>query len=427
MRIFFVAVIFVIHATGTAPSTSIILRRANKGDRDPLLKQRDAIVESVFLPHPEWTSEQVFSAVVPLIKAAGLPPIKIRSLRVQLWDLAKKHKMKRAWGGMHPDHTAYLRDQLAKDPAQHPNVVWTQFQAVWGQAAEDPVRVKAWWRDTLRYQHRKLAGAAGSADQSDLPDDWWELGEEFNQYLQSDSSRAGTPVGVPAPTPPGPTLKPRPSLRGSRDALKQRNAIVESVYLANPTSSSSQIHKIANPLIVAAGFEPIGTAYVRQMVGRIKKASNTPPSVAKMMPQHTAFLKAQFANDPNQLANDIWAKFRASFGPDAESGDRVTTWWYNCRRRSLRKQAQPAHVRSRSGSPRAPSPLSVPRPSSPSRSPSRSVHRSASRESVGSGLPLDWWNIDQALDQFVDTPRVDANGVLLDPWADLTPTFPPAQ
>ena len=431
MRNFYVAVIVVIHAAGTGTGTSIIPRRANKGDRDPRLVQRDAIVESVYLQHPEWPSDRVYNEVYPLIEAAGLPVFKPGSLRVQLCSIAKKHKIKRSWGGI-PSHTAYLRHLYAKDPSQTPAEAWAKFEARWGKGVEDAGRVETWWRDANDSHRRKgarKATAGGSRPPSptdaSLPADWWELGDAFNQYLFSDSSNAAH-----SPT-AGPSQKKRIGKKGTRQGLKQRNAIVESVLHANPTWTAGQIHKAATPLILAAGFDPIGVQSVRKLAATISEGRDiTYPTYAPMKPEHVAFLRAHFDRDPNQLANDVSANFQAVFGQNAENLDRITVWWNNHRGRSFRKQSRMDTVAGgRSGSPR-PSTLSLshagsPRVSSPprvsrSRSPT-SVRPSTSGEAASAGLPLEWWALDPALDQFVDTPQVDANGVLLDPWSDIQP------
>ena len=433
MRNFYVAVIVVIHAAGTGTGTSIIPRRANKGDRDPRLVQRDAIVESVYLQHPEWASDRLYNEIYPLIEAAGLPVLKPGSLRVQLCNLAKKHKIKRAWGGMHPSHTAYLRDLYAKDPSQSPADAWAKFEAHWGKGVEDAGRVETWWRDAYDFYRRKDARKRTARDSrppsptdASLPANWWELGDEFNQYLFSDSSNAAH-----SPT-AGPSQKKRIGKKGTRQGLKQRNAIVESVLHANPTWTAGQIHKAATPLILAAGFDPIGVQSVRKLAATISEGRDiTYPTYAPMKPEHVAFLRAHFDRDPNQLANDVSANFQAVFGQNAENLDRITVWWNNHRGRSFRKQSTGGHVvGARSGSPRPSSTLGLSHAGSPSASRSgssptlfapRSVRPSTSGEAETGGLPLDWWDLDQALDQFVDTPEVDANGVLLDPWSDIQP------
>ena len=425
MRNFLLVGICFIYVVGTAaPEKPISLRRARKGDRHPQLIQRDAIVESVYLQHPQWTSDRLFNEIQPLVEAAGVPALKPGSLRVQLSNLAKEHKMKRSWGGMHPNHTAYLRDLYVQDPSLTPRDALAKFEAAWGKGLEDANRVKTWWRDAYHSHSRKSArtGAAGgprpsSPTDASLPADWWELGEEFNQYLTSDlSNAADTPTTVPA-------SKRSIGKQGTHPGLKQRNAIVESVLLANPNWTASQIHKAATPMILAAGLHPIGVQYVRKIVGTIAKGRTIQRATyAALKPEHRAFLKAQFDRDPNQLAYDVLANFQAVFGPDTEDPDRVMAWWNNCRRASMRKQARPVRTQG-PHSPRPLSPRSVPLAASLSASSPLRLHRSASRESEPPCLPLDWWNIDEALDQFVDTPEVDANGVLLDPWADLTPRF----
>ena len=441
MRHFFVLGIFVLHSAGTTPEITVIPRRASKGDRDPLLKQRDAIVESVFLPHPEWTSERVHIAAKPLIEAAGLPPMTIRSLRAVLSDIAKKHQLKRAWGGMHPKHTAYLRDQLAKNPSQNPGSVWDDFQTMWGPDAEDGARVRSWWRDNVRYGRRKrvwatpapkspVGAGADSPSDPDLPPDWWNLGDEINQYLTLDELNAETPTPAPAAEV---AAKHRSVWRGSPSELKRRNAIVESVILANPTWGSTKIYEAAIPQIVAAGFDPIGASHMRTLVGRMKKARKMQLTEGGVDSVPTAFLKAEFAKDPNPLASEILAKFREKFGPSPDDAARIASWWYHSRHRSRKKQLKSAAAGTRTRSPRAPSPsntiyagstrcpsrVDVPRAGTPIPATPPYVRPSTPEQSDSPPLiPLNWWDIDAVLEQ------VDGPGLPVDPWADPRQNHP---
>ena len=67
MRILYVvaAAISTLQVSGTAPPSTTAPPKQRRGmsRRNPIVKRRDAIVESVYLAHPEWTSARVFEAV----------------------------------------------------------------------------------------------------------------------------------------------------------------------------------------------------------------------------------------------------------------------------------------------------------------------------------------------------------------------------
>ena len=391
--------------------------------RNPIVKRRDAIVESVYLAHPEWTSARVFEAVAPLIETAGLPPVGINSLREQLRLLAKKHKMKRARGGMHPKYAAYLREEFDRDETQEPKAVWAKFRAVWGPEVESPNRVMQWWASALCYLRRKKVAAAGRQAPSgvsspphslptepcsdpDLPPNWWELDDDLIQYLNFDSPPSSIAAGIPT-TDRSPIHQPGSSLGGRRvlrylppAELKRRNAIVESMFLANPTWTISKIYRAANPLIQAAGFTPITFRNTAKIIRNFAKAHNMRITHAGMRVEYTTFLKELFAEDPNQPVREVVAKFTGAFGQDAEKEDRVTSWWRSCRSRALEKQMSNKDPATTRGSPAGPpaSRIST-RPHSPSllsveRAPSvtPNPHQGVPTD-LEVQLPLDWWDL----------------------------------
>ena len=149
----------------------------------------------------------------------------------------------------------------------------------------------------------------------------------------------------------------------------EREAIVESVLVANPTWTARQVLTAASPLIAAAGLRPIGLDGVKHQVCKMARAHNIKRGKGGMRPEYTAFLAELYRQDPNQLAGEVVTKFKAKWGPDAESAHRVTVWWYNAQQRSRRKQAKQGL---QSGTGAVGSPLSP--------------------------LPSGWWNLDDSFD-----------------------------
>ena len=377
MRIFFfVATIHVLRVAGTGQSSS-----DNASERSLAISQRDAIVKSTFLAHPDWTSDSVMDAVKPLILTAGLPPITMRALRAQMHVISKEYNFKRVRSSLDPKYTAYLKGEFAKDRSQSTDTVWANFRAIWGPGIEEADRVKRWWRQAHRNRRCKLArwrakGAQSPQSDPDLPADWWDLGDELNQYLFSDSSSSGGASGSNPPGPSAPLLVAPPQ---PNEFLSRRNSIVESIYLANPRWTIPQVHAAATPLILAAGFDPVGLSTIGRIMRRTAKTHRLKSTPGGMSSEHAAFLKARFAKDPNKPARDIWTKFVAAFGPTAESEERILSWWSNCRNRSLKKQLSAAAAAGRRGSPKSPTRSATPQSStSRARSPSR--------------LPLDCWD-----------------------------------
>ena len=131
------------------------IRTARRQRRNPLLKERDAIVRGFYVAHPTWTSPRVHAAVSPAIAAAGLNPMSYDNLSQQLTRLRRELNIPRTWGGIRPDHAAYLRDQFAQDRTQPFATVWRDFCTVWGPKAEKELRVSQWWYNTLNYYRRK--------------------------------------------------------------------------------------------------------------------------------------------------------------------------------------------------------------------------------------------------------------------------------
>ena len=388
MRIFLVVAAIFTGTAGTSPTASCsgLQRCGRKPGRKPVMKERDAIVTSMFLAHPGWTSRQILHAITPLIAAANLPPISLSVLSQQLIAVAKEHKIRRTWGGMKVEYTSFLRHQFATDPTQSTRAVWDKFCNTFGAKAEKTDRVTRWWRRFHQYHSPEAAAGGGqlqgqgsprrtspttlrdTSDGVQLPLDWWDLNAEVASLIGGSGDAASATDTGAGPSPAGSPLQlPRTHYRNPN--IMEREAIVESVLVANPTWTARQVLTAASRLIAAAGLRPIGLDGVKHQVCKMARAHNIKRGKGGMRPEYTAFLAELYRQDPNQLAGEVVTKFKAKWGPDAESAHRVTVWWYNAQQRSRRKQAKQGL---QSGTGAVGSPLSP--------------------------LPSGWWNLDDSFD-----------------------------
>ena len=143
---------------------------------NPELKRRDEILRTLFFAHPHWTGQEVMEAVQPLLRAAGLKPIKVNLLRVRLVALRKELKASREYHRLAPEHTTFLNEEFAWDPDQLAAAVYGKFLSVWGPGAVSKARVLGWWYNTLRRVRLGVTTAAPlmalqsvSPDPSHLP------------------------------------------------------------------------------------------------------------------------------------------------------------------------------------------------------------------------------------------------------------------
>ena len=303
MRNLFTVAIFVSISTSSATSWR------TKGDAQ--LRQRDAIVRSVVIQQPTWTAENIFKEVQPRIAAAGLVPIRFSNLAHKLSDLRQELKLPRTWGGMRVEHTAFLRDELARDSSQSAASVLAKFRAEFGPKAENARRVRIWWDSTVFRVRRKASGVPQSSP--NLPDDWWDLGDEFDKFLSLDShptTSASTATTSTAASGAAASKPKRTRQKRGRDPLlKPRDDIIQSLLLAHPTWTNAEVSRAATPLIVAAGFEPISFSL---MVRQIRKFKRGVQSAVIVPPTNTSP-----APDPGLPLDwwdlgDEWAKLLAS-------------------------------------------------------------------------------------------------------------------
>ena len=153
MRKFLVIAAIVTNAIGAGPSTSGGVKvRKTVGGR-PEFKKRDAIVESVYLDHPAWTTRQVLIEVAPLIAAAELPPISHDTLRNQMTRIAKDFGINRRFSVMTPHQVAFMQDLFATDPTLPLKAVVAAFRRSFGPDALTRERISTWWNNHTR-RHR---------------------------------------------------------------------------------------------------------------------------------------------------------------------------------------------------------------------------------------------------------------------------------
>ena len=139
---------------------------------------------------------------------------------------------------------------------------------------------------------------------------------------QPDADAAGSSEQRPVPRRPY-ALNP---------LLRQRDEIVRSVVIAHPKWSAAQAYAEVAPKLSAAGISPISIDFLGQQLSNIRKELRLPPRRRHTLPEHAAFLKAQFEENHKQKASEVIAKFQAQFGPKAWKSASVASWWYSALR-----------------------------------------------------------------------------------------------
>ena len=123
----------------------------------------------------------------------------------------------------------------------------------------------------------------------------------------------------------------------TKTLLAQRNTIICTMFMEHPNLTSRELLAEVQPVLAAAGYEPIGFAGFGKVL-RGFKAKMDPSGVSNSKPshdpEHIAYLRNLFAHDPNQTPSAVVAKFKKAFGPDALSRKRINGWWLKARRRS---------------------------------------------------------------------------------------------
>ena len=133
-----------------------------------------------------------------------------------------------------------------------------------------------------------------------------------------------------SPTGPGPT---RARARATRSPGGGRAAILRSVLIQNPLWTVPQFAAVVGPSIQAAGLRPYSNKALAEQILRLRKLLDLPILPSKVVPEHIAYLKAQFSHNHKQTSGEVYAKFRAKFGPAASTPSRVAGWWHHARHR----------------------------------------------------------------------------------------------
>ena len=203
MRTVCVVALVVAQAAGGGPSRRPIMSYTpNLG-----LQKRDAMVRSLYLRHPDWTTEEVAAALQARLQTAGLKPMGFEMLRQQLIRIRKELNVQRTWEKMSDEHSTFLRSEFSADRTQPASAVWAKFQTRWGPDAVPGHRVTRWWHNMVRQcQHRNTGvtsprprssvSAPSDASPPQVSIDWWDLGVEFDQYITSDVGGTVAPLSA---------------------------------------------------------------------------------------------------------------------------------------------------------------------------------------------------------------------------------------
>ena len=106
-----------------------------------------------------------------------------------------------------------------------------------------------------------------------------------------------------------------------------RNSIIRSFVLEHPTWTAKQVFAAVTPLIAAAGGREIGFDGLRHQMFQIRRELNLSTRKVRIAGDHIAFLKEQFAWDPDQSPSAAHALLRTIWGEETPSRRTVQAWW----------------------------------------------------------------------------------------------------
>ena len=152
MRISFLATIVCV-VTSSEPGTSHRLvdppvptahgRPARSGEQL-------AFLHSVVVENPKWNSVQVYEAVKPLWKAAGLAPMTYPSMRNHVTFLRRELGLCQKRDAIPSDQVAYLKVELMTNPDMTPTKLSTNLQTLFGSEAAPHHKVVGWLKCARR-------------------------------------------------------------------------------------------------------------------------------------------------------------------------------------------------------------------------------------------------------------------------------------
>ena len=112
---------------------------------------------------------------------------------------------------------------------------------------------------------------------------------------------------------------------------RERAAILRSVALQHPDWKVSRIAPLVASQLEAAGIPPVTNKYIAEQMRRFRGGSRLGAS-PRLLPEHRAFLSAQFEADHKQTAREVLVRFESKFGASSRRAHQITAWWYNALR-----------------------------------------------------------------------------------------------
>ena len=412
-----VIVMGIVSAGGPPGTSSSQMTGDYKTARMLQFEQRDEIIYSVLSANPEWTSAEIFDAVQPMIKAAGLKEVSYRNLLNQLVQFRKALNISRPREVIPADQIAFMKAEMKSSPGITASRLSRRLFAVFGPAAVPYTRVATWVVCTHRSQRYSrtndvcettdapihptipmaqetfLKGVVGSMAGSGegFREAYAALVGEFgpaavdmqsaytawltfvNDRDGSAPARSTISDAHGSPTTGHRSRSHLPVIRASEMSAEtysnfaamtsnqpntdsvRRDSIIASVLEQHPTWGVRQIFDAAEPLGAAAGLNPL--RYHRNFQAKVRRMRNF-LNISKerdtLSVEQNAFLRSAFAKDPIKAAIDwVVPIFKQRF-PDVPEY-RIRVWWSLAHAEAVKRSQ--AHPNGTSDSSRSPSPV----------------------------------------------------------------------
>ena len=123
--------------------------------------------------------------------------------------------------------------------------------------------------------------------------------------------------------------------------VAQRDKILRTMFLEHPQWTTREIIEASEPVFRGMGYEPLVYKTVDHVLRRYRKEFGVSKKPARRTPEHLAFLKARFEEDPNQPVSAVAARFRAAFGPHALVRKPIADWWSQAKLKSRNARRDP--------------------------------------------------------------------------------------